>query len=908
MKKVGRFLIRLGNRLAQGKRRPRVAQALSGVVRDADAIITANEVTDRHGTGVIVRRLFGESPNIVSIRSSNYYGEEPFGTFAACVSHKKLTRAKSFETILGLLNGATVGRVLCVPYSPSELITGIVLHELFRAPLCTYVMDDANVKARHIPDSLMREALEKSALRLAISPEMRDAYEQKFGLRFWLLPPVVTPAAVQSDAPLPAVGDLPSANTGVMVGSVWGRKWLDKLRRAVRESGLEVDWYGNFDARHLKTSVEELAQDGIVHRGFLPEGELRERLRSYPFALVPSGTLDQDDDRPEIAGFSLPTRVPFLLAAANMPMIVLGSPQTAAGQFVARLGVGVTAPYDGAALRAAAAAICTADQQSMLRGNAAGHAKLFSAAGMGQWVWDALERGEPTDDKFGRVLCRGEGLIVSYIEPPAPADLWRDLVPSYHALRRLRVAGYRPEFLLDIGASNGCWSDMAKGVFPGARCILVDPLLDRHIARCDRHVRRNRDFECVVAAVSNEAGEVDLQVSGDLYGSSLLRPTDHRAYETVKVRALTLDQLREEKDLQGRGLMKIDVQCAEHLVLEGARGLLPQVDGILIELSLIELAPGAKLFLEMCEMFQRLGFRYYDDAGGWRCPIKGTLLQKDVLFLRQKLFSGAMGPSDDADAVPVSNILSAALGQDPELELIARMKTLLPDAAVLDIGANEGDYSERLLAAGYEVYAFEPNPEVFGRLSRRVGGKPGFHALPCALGAADTTMPLHLAKDMSEGKYQNVSLYSSLIEHDLAPDLVYSGSIEVPVRTLHGLHESREIPEHVSVAKIDTEGFDLKVIQGMGAHRYPLVMTEFWDEQFPFGRTKTFNRLQDLVETMRGRGYARCILFCRFNDPTEVSWMVCQERSPIGSWGNVLFFQEESLYRAAAAWCRQWRR
>src|SRR5579862_57703 len=141
-------------------------------LRDADAIITTNEVCDRHGTGVILRRIFGNSPNILSIRSSRLYAEHALGRAELCFGHEALTRAESFEHVVSLLNGTTVRRVLCVPFMPDELTTAIVLKELFNVPLCVYLMDDNNIHARGIPDELMREALEKSALRLAISPEL----------------------------------------------------------------------------------------------------------------------------------------------------------------------------------------------------------------------------------------------------------------------------------------------------------------------------------------------------------------------------------------------------------------------------------------------------------------------------------------------------------------------------------------------------------------------------------------------------------------------------------------------------------------------------------------------------------------------------------------------------------------
>jgi hypothetical protein len=84
-------------------------------------------------------------------------------------------------------------------------------------------------------------------------------------------------------------------------------------------------------------------------------------------------------------------------------------------------------------------------------------------------------------------------------------------------------------------------------------------------------------------------------------------------------------------------LLKIDVQFAEHLVLAGAKELLPQVDAILVELSLFRYASQAKLFHEMCDLIRTLGFRYFEDVGGWRSPITGIQLQKDVLFVRESL-------------------------------------------------------------------------------------------------------------------------------------------------------------------------------------------------------------------------------------------------------------------------------
>jgi FkbM family methyltransferase len=619
-------------------------------IREADAIITTNEVSDRHGTGVILRRIFGRSDNILSIRSTRLYPDHALGDEQLCFSHEGLSRPESFAQVLTALNGSTVRRILCVPFLQDELITAIVLKELFDAPLCIFLMDDNNVYASGIPDELMREALSKASLRLAISPELRDAYEQKYNLKFWVLPPVVDEKSVRTAHRLPQ-GQLAESRSGVLIGSIWSRTWLQRLRQTIREAGLQIHWFGNAGAPWLKVTAEELRQDGIIDCGFLQEAELTQKLCEYLYAIVPTGTLDQGDDRREIARLSLPTRLPYLLAASNTPVIVLGNPKTAAARFVERFNIGKVCSYEGDALRRTVDTISQPEQQIAFRASAASHSSLFSANGMADWIWQSLERGEPGDDRFEEAFCRKPGEIVQYLDPPGPKDLSGDFVLVFHALRRLRSHGFLPDFVIDVGASTGVWSDTAKRVWPKARYLLIDPLHSRYIRVNKWYFSRNPEFESIAAAVSDKPGEAELNLSPDLYGSSLLHPGDCQHAETIRVPVVTLDQVAREKQLSGRGMLKVDVQFTEHLVLAGAHHLLNQVDALLLELSLFRYAPEAKLFLEMCELVQDLGFHYYEDTGGWRSPRDGTTLQKDVLFVRDNLFvQGAHRPAKKAPA------------------------------------------------------------------------------------------------------------------------------------------------------------------------------------------------------------------------------------------------------------------
>ena len=647
LKRMWRKLRGRSRSKANGSDRPLPRQAL----RDADAIVTTNEVCERHGTGVILRRIFAGSPNILSIRSTRLYQDHALGEAQLCLSQDGLGRSESFAHVLSILNGSTIKRVLCVPFLPDELITAVILKELFNAPLAVFLMDDNNIHAGGIPDELMREALEKATLRLAISPELRDAYEQKYNLKFWVLPPVVDERALQRTSSS-TVASAVEGQVGALIGSLWSRNWLEQLRKTIREAGIKLHWYGNATAPWLKVTAEELRQDGIIDCGFLPEAELTKKLAQYQYAVVPSGSLDANDDRPEIARLSLPTRLPYLMVS-NIPVIVLGSSATAAARFVERFGVGKVCPYDPAALRRTLVDIAQPNQQLALRAAAAAQSGLFSAQGVADWIWKSLEQGQPSDERYEHAFCRREGEIVQYLDPPAPKDLHGDFALVYRALERLRRHGFSPDFVIDIGASTGVWSDTAKRIFPSARYLLIDPLHAQSVRANKWSFKRNPDFESIAAAVSDQPGEAELNVSPDLYGSSLLQAPGAPGPEVIRVPVVTLDQVAREKKLTGRGLLKVDVQFTEHLVLAGAREMLKQVDALLLELSLFRYAPEAKLFPEMCELVRSLGFHYYEDTGGWRSPVDGTTLQKDVLFVRDSLFvQGARKPAPRVAVTP----------------------------------------------------------------------------------------------------------------------------------------------------------------------------------------------------------------------------------------------------------------
>ena len=242
---------------------------------------------------------------------------------------------------------------------------------------------------------------------------------------------------------------------------------------------------------------------------------------------------------------------------------------------------------------------------------------------------------------------------------------------------------------------------------------------------------------------------------------------------------------------------------------------------------------------------------------------------------------------------------------NPELGLMAYLYSYLPNRTAVDIGANLGDVSEYLLNVGYKVYAFEPYSPVFDKLQARLQGRQEFYSCEVAIGARDTTMNLHIAADLSgKDKYEEPSVYNSLVKHSMPwEDLQFTSTVLVSVRSLESLHLSLDIPQDIDLVKIDTEGFDLEVIIGMGEKTYPVVMAEFWNRDMAFGREETHNLPEDLVSAMRQRGYHWHIVFYRVMGSEDTAFYCNYTESLENSWGNIFFFQDYAIFSESRKWC-----
>lgn len=139
------------------------------------------------------------------------------------------------------------------------------------------------------------------------------------------------------------------------------------------------------------------------------------------------------------------------------------------------------------------------------------------------------------------------------------------------------------------------------------------------------------------------------------------------------------------------------------------------------------------------------------------------------------------------------------------------LRSLSPDA-VVDVGANSGQFASELRLAGYTgpIVSFEPVTDAYVQLSAKAQSDPTWTAIHCAIGARSGTMTINVAANSMSSS----PLAMSENHQRAAPDSHYVRQEEVEVCRLDevdALKGFRRI-----FCKIDTQGFERYVLDGVG--------------------------------------------------------------------------------------------
>lgn len=194
-------------------------------------------------------------------------------------------------------------------------------------------------------------------------------------------------------------------------------------------------------------------------------------------------------------------------------------------------------------------------------------------------------------------------------------------------LRLLADLGISPATIVDVGASDGHWSEIALRVFPAADYVLFEPQ-PVHSAALDSFAAAHPRVSTVKSAVGAESG-VSLFDAADPFGGVLQK---ERSGASIEVPVTTLDEALAEATPPF--LVKLDTHGVEREILAGAAETLARSTAWIIEAYNYEIQPGCLLFWELCAVMREHGFRPVELVDVMHRPRDGTLWQADAFFVR----------------------------------------------------------------------------------------------------------------------------------------------------------------------------------------------------------------------------------------------------------------------------------
>jgi FkbM family methyltransferase len=194
--------------------------------------------------------------------------------------------------------------------------------------------------------------------------------------------------------------------------------------------------------------------------------------------------------------------------------------------------------------------------------------------------------------------------------------------------------------VVDVGASRGQFSLVARRCFPRAAIIAFEPLL-APATRYRRVFSRDPDASLHQVALGRCSALSSIHVSKRDDSSSLLpiTTTQQRIFPgtgesgTACVRVARLAEFLRAEELKAPALLKLDVQGYELEALKGCEDLLEYISYVYAEVSFMELYSGQALADDVICWLRDRRFRLIGVFGAV-CDGRGRAVQADMLFRR----------------------------------------------------------------------------------------------------------------------------------------------------------------------------------------------------------------------------------------------------------------------------------
>jgi FkbM family methyltransferase len=198
----------------------------------------------------------------------------------------------------------------------------------------------------------------------------------------------------------------------------------------------------------------------------------------------------------------------------------------------------------------------------------------------------------------------------------------------------LHEKGFRPEYIMDVGANNGDWSRLAKKVFPDTKFILFEPQIEFE-KELDDFCKLTPGSKYFLFAAGKSLEEKQFYVNEELAGSSFFHNETESFKEKRIVKVHSIDDLLVAGQIKQPSLVKLDVQGYELEVLKGANTLFGVTDVFILETSIYPFSQDLPIVHEVIDFMAKREYVLFDISGFIRRELDNALGQLDLCFVKK---------------------------------------------------------------------------------------------------------------------------------------------------------------------------------------------------------------------------------------------------------------------------------
>lgn len=184
--------------------------------------------------------------------------------------------------------------------------------------------------------------------------------------------------------------------------------------------------------------------------------------------------------------------------------------------------------------------------------------------------------------------------------------------------------------VVDVGASNGCWTVSCRQYFPHCQYLLFEaqPVHEPALRQLQQN---HQNVQYVLKAAGESAGDLFFNAEDPFGGQASYQPY---AAHNLRVPVTTVDEEIKARQCPGPYLVKLDTHGFEVPILKGAARTIEQTEVIVMECYNYRIAPECLLFPEMCQYLAKSGFRCVDLVDPLYRPYDNSFWQMDLVFIK----------------------------------------------------------------------------------------------------------------------------------------------------------------------------------------------------------------------------------------------------------------------------------